>query len=85
MKSVVCATGLDCSVDQGLANTIAEFKTPTLRDSRLSPYFHNGSKLKLEDVVEFYISSSALAQGAAEECSGGVAEYAALEGDLKRW
>jgi hypothetical protein len=32
IKSVICGTGQDCSVDQGLGNTIARFKTPTLRD-----------------------------------------------------
>ena len=63
MKSVVCAAGNDCSVDQGLANTLAQFKTPTLRDLEDSaPYFHNGSKLRFDDVVNFYISSSQLAR-----------------------
>ncbi|MDI3254631.1 MAG: hypothetical protein QJR10_07600 [Bacillota bacterium] len=63
LKSIVCANGADCSVDQGLANTIAEFKTPTLRDLEDSaPYFHNGSALTFNDVVEFYIRSSALAR-----------------------
>lgn len=63
LKSVVCATGKDCSVDQGLGNTIAQFKTPTLRDLEDSaPYFHNGSKLKFDDVVNFYINSSQLAR-----------------------
>lgn len=59
LKNVVCATGIDCSVDQGLANTIAQFKTPTLRDLADSdPYFHNGSKLTLSDVVSFYVFAS---------------------------
>ena len=50
-------------MDQGLANTIAQFKTPILRDLEdSSPYFHNGSKLQLEDVVQFYINSSQLAR-----------------------
>ena len=63
LKSVVCAAGQDCSVDQGLANTIAQFKTPILRDLEdSSPYFHNGGKLQLEDVVQFYINSSQLAR-----------------------
>jgi cytochrome c peroxidase len=63
LKSVVCAAGKDCSVDQGLANTLAQFKTPTLRDLEDSaPYFHNGSKLKFDDVVNFYINSSQLAR-----------------------
>lgn len=62
LKSIVCATGQDCSTDQGLANTIAQFKTPVLRDLEdSSPYFHNGSKVSLNDVVSFYINSSTLA------------------------
>jgi hypothetical protein len=62
LKNVVC-TGKDCSADQGLANTIAQFKTPILRDLEdSSPYFHNGSKLQLQDVVQFYINSSQLAR-----------------------
>ncbi len=63
LASVVCAAGKDCSVDQGLANTLAEFKTPTLRDLEDSaPYFHNGSKGKFTDVVEFYLRMSQLAR-----------------------
>jgi hypothetical protein len=63
IRSVICATGQDCSVDQGLGNTIARFKTPTLRDLEDSaPYFHNGSKARFGDVVEFYINSSQLAR-----------------------
>ena len=43
--------------------TIAQFKTPTLRDLEDSaPYFHNGSKLTFTDVVKFYINSSQLAR-----------------------
>jgi cytochrome c peroxidase len=63
LSSIVCASGNDCSVDKGLANTIAQFKTPTLRDLEDSaPYFHNGSKPHFEDVVEFYIRMSQLAR-----------------------
>ena len=63
LKSLVCAKGQDCSIDQGLANTIAQFKTPILRDLEdSSPYFHNGGKLQLQDVVQFYINSSQLAR-----------------------
>jgi hypothetical protein len=61
LKSVVCAVAVNCATDQGLATTIAQFKTPTLRDLEDSaPYFHNGSKPKFDDVVNFYINSSAL-------------------------
>jgi cytochrome c peroxidase len=60
---VVCAAGQDCSVDQGLGNTIAQFKTPTLRDLEDSePYFHNGSTMTFGEVVQFYINSSQLAR-----------------------
>jgi hypothetical protein len=63
LKALVCAISQDCSVDQGLGNTIAEFRTPTLRDLEDSgPYFHNGSTLRFKDVVEFYIKSSQLAR-----------------------
>ncbi|HEY2819500.1 MAG TPA: hypothetical protein VGJ06_00555 [Candidatus Acidoferrum sp.] len=66
IAAVICANVQNCSVDQGLPATIARFKTPMLRDEEDSqPYFHNGSKAKFNDVVEFYIRSSALAhQGA---------------------
>jgi hypothetical protein len=63
LKSVVCAAGRDCSIDEGLARTIAQFKTPVLRDlPDSSPYFHNGGKLQLQDVVQFYVTSSQLAR-----------------------
>ncbi len=63
LHSVICAAGNDCSVDQGLANTIAQFKTPSLRDLADSdPYFHNGAKLTLGDVVSFYVFTSQLAR-----------------------
>jgi cytochrome c peroxidase len=63
LTSVVCANTANCAVDQGLATTIAQFKTPTLRDLEDSaPYFHDGSKLLLGDVVQFYIHRSQLAR-----------------------
>jgi cytochrome c peroxidase len=63
LKSFVCATGKDCSVDQGLASTIAQFKTPVLRDLEDSaPYFHNGSAATFNDVIAHYIAMSALAR-----------------------
>ncbi len=63
LNSVVCAAGNDCSADQGLASTIALFKTPTLRDlADSNPYFHNGGKLTLADVVSFYVFTSQLAR-----------------------
>jgi len=62
----VCAAGKDCSVDQGLSSTIAQFKTPVLRDLEDSaPYFHNGSAPKFNDVVNHYIQMAQLAQTGA--------------------
>lgn len=84
LKGVVCPSGVDCSVDQGLGRTIAQFKTPTLRDLEDSaPYFHNGSKLKFNDVVEFYIRSSALArQGALRNAPAEFAGMSLSESDV---
>jgi hypothetical protein len=63
LASVICGNPQNCALDQGLASTIAQFKTPTLRDLEDSaPYFHNGSKRTFEDVVRFYIQSSDLAR-----------------------
>jgi cytochrome c peroxidase len=63
LKSFLCTTSANCATDQGLERTIALFKTPILRDlADSAPYFHNGSKLMFEDVVSFYINSSALAR-----------------------
>jgi len=66
LSTVVCAIAQNCAVDQGLATTIAQFKTSMLRDLEDSaPYFHNGSAPKFTDAVEFYIKASTLAhQGA---------------------
>jgi cytochrome c peroxidase len=63
LKGFVCATGKDCSVDAGLASTIAQFKTPVLRDLEDSaPYFHNGSAVTLDDVVRHYITMTTLSR-----------------------
>jgi len=63
LSSLICALASNCTVDQGLATTIAQFKTPILRDLEDSaPYFHNGSKLQFGDVINFYINTSALAR-----------------------
>ena len=63
LNTIVCAIATNCTTDQGLAVTIAQFKTPTLRDLEDSaPYFHNGSKPKFDDVVKFYINASQLAR-----------------------
>ena len=63
LTTVVCAMAQSCAADKGLAATIAQFKTPMLRDLEDSaPYLHNGSKLTFGDVVNFYINSSQLAR-----------------------
>ena len=63
LTSVICPNSQTCGADQGLASTIAQFKTPMLRDLEDSaPYSHNGSKLTFTDVVNFYINSSQLAR-----------------------
>lgn len=63
LNLLVCANSANCAVDQGLASTIGQFKTPTLRDLQDSaPYFHNGAKPKFDDVVNFYIRSAELAR-----------------------
>ncbi len=65
LASVVCAAS-NCSVDNGLALTIAQFKTPVLRDLEDSaPYFHNGSAPKFDDVINHYITMSTLAHSGA--------------------
>lgn len=62
LASFVCGANKDCSIDKGLASTIAQFKTPILRDLEDSaPYFHNGTAAHLDDVVNFYIRNSRLA------------------------
>lgn len=62
LASFVCAPGKNCSVDQGLASTIAQFKTPVLRDLEDSaPYFHDGSAATFTDVINHYINLSQLA------------------------
>ena len=66
LAGFVCAAGTDCTLDQGLPSTVAQFKTSMLRDLVDSaPYFHNGSRPKFEDVIAFYIQSSALAHSGA--------------------
>jgi cytochrome c peroxidase len=63
LTAIVCANVQNCGTDQGLPTTIAQFKTPTLRDLVDSaPYFHNGSRPKFPDVANFYVQSSQLAR-----------------------
>jgi cytochrome c peroxidase len=53
----------NCTAKRLLPLTIAAFKTPVLRDlGHSNPYFHNGQFNTLEEAVNFYITSSALAK-----------------------
>jgi cytochrome c peroxidase len=48
---------------QGLPNTIAQFKTPTLRDlADSAPYFDSGGKPNFPHVTQFYVAGSQLAR-----------------------
>lgn len=77
LTTVVCVIATNCSLDQGLTTTIAQFKTPTLRDLEDSaPYFHNGSKPKFSDVVAFYINASQLARQG--KLRNGASEFAGM-------
>lgn len=77
LASFVCAAGKDCSVDSGLASTIAQVKTPVLRDLEDSaPYFHNGSAPTFNDVVNHYIQMSQLAR--AGQMRNAPAEFAGM-------
>jgi cytochrome c peroxidase len=77
LSLIVCATSSNCAVDQGLATTTAQFKTPTLRDLEDSaPYFHNGSKHNFDDVVKFYINSAQLARQG--KLRNGAVEFAGM-------
>ncbi len=50
----------------GLARTIAQFKTPVLRDlADSAPYFHNGAALDLDAVIDQYVRMSGLARQGA--------------------
>jgi hypothetical protein len=84
LSALICANVQNCAVDQGLPTTIAKFKTPTLRDAEDSqPYFHNGSKPKFNDIVEFYIQMSQLArQGALRNAPLEFSGMSLSEGDV---
>ncbi len=86
LKGVVCA--VDCSVDQGLATTIAQFKTPVLRDlADSTPYFHNGAALDLDAVINQYIAvSGTCAPGSHAQSTAGVQEACpSLRAIAMRW
>jgi hypothetical protein len=65
-----------CTPARVLPSTIAYFKTPSVRDlGQSNPYFHSGAMDTIEDVLRFYIATSALARAgkvrnASPELSG---------------
>jgi hypothetical protein len=67
LSQILCGefnlTGPDCNPDTLLPRTIAYFKTPTVRDlGQSNPYLHAGTMDTVEDVVNFYVTTSGLAQ-----------------------
>jgi len=53
----------NCQDDDLLRQSIASFKTPVLRDlGHTAPYMHTGQFNELKNVVDFYISSSAMSR-----------------------
>lgn len=67
-----------------LPRTIALFKTPGLRGLAFSaPYLHNGSKDTLEDVIRFYIKTSAQARaGTLRNADPALAGISLTEDDI---
>jgi cytochrome c peroxidase len=52
-----------CAPEEVLPRTIATFKTPSIRDlGQSNPYFHTGNVDSVEDVLRFYVTTSALAR-----------------------
>ncbi len=61
LRRLLCASG-PCDPKQQLPRTIAQFRTPTLRDLGHSwPYLHTGRMTTVEDVLHFYVRMSVLA------------------------
>jgi len=59
----IASVGRECNPGELLPNTIALFKTPTLRDlGQSGPYFHGGSVDNIEGTIRQYISVSRLAR-----------------------
>ncbi len=68
LKNIMClqnkaVDNTSCSTTVLLEKTIAAFKTPVLRDlGHSNPYMHTGKFINLQQVVQFYITSSAQAK-----------------------
>jgi cytochrome c peroxidase len=53
----------NCTPATVLPMTVAYFKTPSIRDlGQSNPYFHSGAMDTIEDVLRFYVATSALAR-----------------------
>jgi cytochrome c peroxidase len=62
MSAILCGDG-PCDPHEQLPNTIALFRTPSLRDLGHSwPYLHTGRMATVEDVLHFYVRMSSLAR-----------------------
>jgi cytochrome c peroxidase len=54
---------LGCTAEAVLPFAIGRFKTPAIRDlGQSQPYFHSGQFATIEQVLQFYISATALAR-----------------------
>lgn len=68
LKNIMClqnktSTNKSCTTTALLDKTIAAFKTPVLRDlGHSNPYMHTGQFTNLQQVVQFYITSSTQAK-----------------------
>jgi hypothetical protein len=64
LQSVMCTSGAPCDPNAVLPNTLALFRTPTIRDlGQTDPYLHTGRKAAIEDVIQFYRDMAALQSG----------------------
>jgi cytochrome c553 len=62
MRRLLCGTG-PCDPNRQLPQTIALFRTPSLRDlGHAAPYLHTGQMNSVEDVLHFYVRMAALAR-----------------------
>ena len=61
--AILCDANQPCDTESMLKESIASFKTPSLRDSGHSaPYMHTGELRTLEEVLAMYVTNSQLAQ-----------------------
>jgi cytochrome c peroxidase len=61
VKSFLCGRSNPCVTDTILGYTVANFKTPTLRNLNHSdPYFHHGKAKSLKETLKHYVTASEL-------------------------